>query len=118
MRFEAREVKAYAEPVQAQDLRVGRIYFSVQFADDDLLVPIVEPLEFVGTNLHEADGDQLYFRPLGLPSAELAIRQANNETEQVFYRTTAAELNHVFEYERALDRLLVCAVRRSQSPDA
>jgi hypothetical protein len=40
MRFEARELKSYAEPVTASQLREGEIYFSVQFADESMLIPM------------------------------------------------------------------------------
>jgi len=33
MRFEARELKPYAEPVSASDLKEGAVYFFVNFAE-------------------------------------------------------------------------------------
>lgn len=60
---------------------LGQIYFSVQFGDEDLLVPILEPLEFVGTNLHAGDVNQLYFRSLGLPTTEFAPGLERDDTE-------------------------------------
>jgi hypothetical protein len=42
MRFEERELKSYAEPVTPNLLTEGEVYFSVQFADEDMLIPIME----------------------------------------------------------------------------
>ena len=62
MRFEERELKPYAEPVVSDDLRVGSIYFYVQFVDDEMLIPVVEPLVFVGTDLTADDQGTFYFQ--------------------------------------------------------
>jgi hypothetical protein len=37
-----RDLPSYAEPVAADNLREGEVYFSVQYADEALLVPIVD----------------------------------------------------------------------------
>jgi hypothetical protein len=111
MRFEARELKPYAEPVQATDLQPGRVYFSVQFVDEDMLMPVLEPLEFVGANIHQGDVGQLYFRAVTASAFQLVDR-ADNLDKVRLYRAGNSEINHIFEYERALDRLLACALRR------
>ena len=49
MHFESRELTTYAEPVSASALVEGRVYFSVQYVDEDLLLPNVETLVFVGS---------------------------------------------------------------------
>jgi hypothetical protein len=36
MYFEGRELKEYAEPVSANELSEGKIYFSVNYVDDDM----------------------------------------------------------------------------------
>jgi len=43
MRFE-REAPAFAEPISAAELKVGSVYFAVQYFDDDLLTPGMEAL--------------------------------------------------------------------------
>jgi hypothetical protein len=58
-------VGCYAVPISARDLRKGEVYFTVQFADEKLLVPIVEPLNFVGRNLEKGDSNALYFQKFG-----------------------------------------------------
>ena len=48
MRFPERELKPYAEPVLATDLNEGSVYFLVTFVDNDLHIPVIETLVFVG----------------------------------------------------------------------
>lgn len=62
MYFEGRELLPYGEPVDANDLRVGITYFSVSFLDDAMLIPLVEPLTYIGHNLEPEDVDLYYFQ--------------------------------------------------------
>src|SRR5690242_16534095 len=48
MRFGNPRLKAYAQPVSASELREGRVYFAVQFVDQNMLIPVMETLVFVG----------------------------------------------------------------------
>src|SRR6266403_3471965 len=62
MRFEERELKPYAEPVLAPDLKEGSVYFAVQYLDEGMLTPEMEALIFIGKNLGQGDVGQLYFQ--------------------------------------------------------
>jgi hypothetical protein len=42
MRFEARELKPFSEPVSPEDLRSGESYLAVLFVDDHGLIPTPE----------------------------------------------------------------------------
>jgi hypothetical protein len=112
MQFEAREPKSYAEPVLAADLRVGEVYFTVQYADDKLCVPIVSPLTFLGKNLTEGDTDLLYFQDFESYAMSICYESATEEGSVAFPVFGANEINHIFEYERALDQLMECSLRR------
>ncbi len=117
MHFEARELKPYAEPVSAAELKVGATYYSVQFLDSEMLVPQLEALVFIGRDLlpdHEAS---LYFQDF--ESYRQGIRFESVETDDaVFYAQMENEVNHIFEYERALDILLMCSLRRKKAHGA
>jgi len=39
VRFEARELEPYAEPVSADELAEGEVYFSVRYVDEEMAVP-------------------------------------------------------------------------------
>jgi hypothetical protein len=113
IRFESRELKPYAEPVSPEALRQGETYFAFLFLDEDGLVPVLEPKVFVGRNLQPGDVDQLYFQDF--VSYRRGVRfdtDANTGDESVF--EVGAE-KHIFEYERALDLLLRCSLKRRQA---
>ena len=112
LRFEARNLKSYAEPVPKSDLREGQVYFALQFADEDLLIPIMHPFVFVGRSLDEGDKDLFYFQDFESYSAGVRWPPASDEDRAAFEAYGRDEGQHLFEYERALDRLLVCSLRR------
>lgn len=120
MRFEARELKPSAEPVTASTLREGEVYFSVQFADDDMSIPIVETFVFVGVNLDAdldadmdadgAGGDRFYFQDA---ASYLDGRPWDADDDDVSLFVQPVEnLSHIFEYEQALEELMKCSLRR------
>jgi hypothetical protein len=114
MRFEAREVKPYAEPLESSDLRLGEIYFHVVFFDDAMLVPVLEPLIFVGENLHqehEEDGDRAYFQDVD--SYQAGVRFDDSGPEEAEFQTFSSKnLGCIFDFDAALNVLLGCSLRR------
>jgi hypothetical protein len=112
MLFESRELKSFAEPVLAADLRAGEVYFTVQYVDDKLCVPIISPLIFLGKNLTEGDTDLLYFQDFESHAMGIRYESRTDEESVAFYGYGSHELNHIFEYERALDLLMKCSLRR------
>ncbi len=115
MRFEGRDLKTYAEPVSASELREGAVYFSVQFVDEELLIPTVEPLVFIGRNLDPADVELLYFQDAGSYRQGIRHDSASNDNEARFYAQPKDQISHIFEYERALDVLMSCALSRRKT---
>lgn len=114
MRFEGREVKPYAEPIAASDLKEESVYFLVSFLDKELLIPFMEPLIFLGRNLEADDSGQLYFQDAD--SQRRGIRySAGANPEATFYQYSEDTLQDVFDYEHALDRLLECSLRRQKA---
>ena len=55
MRFEARELEPYSQPVKPEMLREEGVYFSVTYADEDMLIPVMDTLVFIGRNLDPGD---------------------------------------------------------------
>jgi Clp amino terminal domain, pathogenicity island component len=107
-----KEVASYASPVTASALKEGEVYFSVQFADEQMLIPIVETWVFAGRKLNPQDAEnRLYFQDVesylqgirhGFPAAETARFQVAIEENT----------KHIFEYEHALEELMRCSLRR------
>jgi hypothetical protein len=111
MRFEARELKPYAEPVSTPSLKQGEVYFSIQYADEALLVPVIETLVFAGRNLDNRDPELLYFQDA--ESYRQGIRYGSDEAEKASFQLGRdGKVNHIFEYEHALEELMKCSLRR------
>jgi hypothetical protein len=111
MRFE-RELKPYAEPVSERELKEGEIYFFVNFVDDEMLIPTMETVVFVGKNLDRGDTDRVYFQDIDSFRRGIRFSTAQDEDFAMFQSGSQSELGHVFEYEGALDVLMACSVRR------
>ena len=111
MYFDRRELKPYAEPVSADALHERTIYFFLNFMDDKMLVPSMDPMVFVGRNLDAGDTERVYFQDVD--SFSRGVRYGDDsESEATFYSGSATQLGHIFEFERALDLLLACSLRR------
>jgi hypothetical protein len=93
MRFEARELKNYSEPVVPEELRTGEKYFGVQYLDENMLVPVLEPKVFIGRNLVPEDENEFYFQDYGSYQCGIRFDEATNDDGAIF--ETGAE-KHVF----------------------
>jgi hypothetical protein len=113
MRFEERELKPCAEPVLPGQLQEGKVYFSIIFVDEDGLVPSMEPRVFVGSKT-EPEGEKLYFQDFHSYQRGIRFESSNADDEATF--VTGAG-RYIFEYVRALDVLMACALRRKKSPN-
>jgi len=113
MRFEERVLKPYAEPISFSELRQGVIYFSVSYLDDKLLIPKVEPLIYIGENLDAGDvGRVSHFQDASSYRRGIRHDSPSKESEATFFNVSEGKMPPIFEYERALDELLRCALRR------
>ena len=115
MRFEARDLKPYAEPVSSSELEAGHTYFSVQFIDEEMLIPRLDPLVFLGRDLLPGDAGLLYFQDADSHRAGIQLEGRNARAGQ-FYAQPDTEIQHVFSFEQALDLLLSCSLRRRGRP--
>lgn len=113
MRFESRDLEPYAKPVNASEVGPGQVYFAVQFVDEQMLVPTVEPLVYIGRDLFPDAPDSLYFQDAESYFRGVRIDGAR-ASEAVIYAQEESQLNHIFSYERALDVLLRCSLRRNK----
>ncbi len=113
MRFEARELKPYGEPVSPESLKVVEVYFAFFVLDKDGKIPTLLPRVFIGRNLEPDDENELYFQDFESYKRGIRFDSPTDDDEAIF--ETGAE-KHIFEYERALDQLMSCALRRSQMP--
>lgn len=102
MRFAARELTLHSEPIQVDELHEGSVYFLLEYVDEKNLTPVVDTLEFIGPNLEAGDSGKLYFQDLcGHP-----------ERFGTLYAQSENQLNNIFDFERAVEELMRCSLRR------
>jgi hypothetical protein len=113
MRIKGREIAGYAEPVEFEKLVKGEVYFALQFADEQLLIPNLEALIFLGRNLAEQSAEDLFFfQNFESYRNGLRFESVTTDERSYFYVLRKNGMNHIFEYGKALDLLLECGVRR------
>jgi hypothetical protein len=112
MRFEERELKPSAEPVPASELEPGAVYFSVTFVDEEMMIPVMETVVFVGRDLEPGDVGQLYFQDADSYQRGIQYGSVSEDEQATFYIGPENEMGHIFEYESALDILMMCSLRR------
>lgn len=112
MLFEARELKDDAETVPTDQLQEGEIYFAVDFFDDDMLIPFLEPKVYIGRNLDPEEDDAFYFQDLDSYQAGVRFDTATDDDEAMFETGTE---RHLFDYEGALEVLMSCSLRRKEA---
>jgi len=112
--FSGRELTPYAEPVLSKELQEGKVYFAVNYVDEQMLIPVVETLVFVGRNLEPGDAGKVYFQDV--ESFREGVRYGSDSEGELAKFETGSEnmLDHIFDYERALDVLMRCSLRRQE----
>jgi hypothetical protein len=116
MRFEERELKPYSESVSAAGLKEGSVYFAVNYVDDEMLIPTLEPFVFVGRDLDFGDDRQVYFQDVASYREGIRHDSDGSNDQARFWSGSEKEINQIFEYESAMDELMRCALRRRKAP--
>lgn len=114
MKFAARELKPYYEPVEYQDLEVGIEYFIVRFVDDDMLIPTIESLIYIGEDLLEEDEGSCYFQDIESYLDGISFPNDERVNEAVVHRQPKNELSSICSFESSLNELLKCSLRRAE----
>lgn len=111
LHFDGRDVPPYAVYAEASALMVGNTYFVLHYLDDRMSVPELKPVVFIGRDLEDDHPGHLYFQDAGsyLEGARFDSSTAGDEAE---FHTVNENTPFVFEFERALDRLLYCSLTR------
>jgi hypothetical protein len=113
MRFEGRDLKNYAEPVDANVLVQGEFYFTIQYADEHMLNPLISTWVFLGRKLNPRDvDDMLYFQDVD--SYQQGNRYGAAAEGARFHVYAENEIKFFFEFEQALEELMKCSLRRQR----
>ena len=111
-RFPARELKPYGEYMEASKLVEGEIYFAVHFLDDQMSVPELDPLVFIGRNLEQGDSGRLYFQDAASYMSGVRYGDGGGRGGETKIHVVEENAPFVCEFERALDVLLRCSLKR------
>jgi hypothetical protein len=115
--FKEREIAVYAEPVSAADLKLRETYFCVSFDDEEMFVPTLEPLVFIGSAVEGGTEGFSYFQDFASYRAGHRIGSAEPDSIVVQGFQTAS-LGNIFDYEHALNLLLLTSIRRQKAAKA
>jgi len=115
MRFEERELKSYAEPIAAEDLNEGSVYFALNYVDDDMLIPTMETVVYVGRDFEAGDSGVVYFQDIRSYREGIRYGTPTELNYAEFFCGSEREVSHIFTYERALEELMKCALRRRKA---
>jgi len=80
-----------------------------------MLIPIMEAWVFAGRKLDRNDEEEnhLYFQDVG--SYREGIRYDSATDENSCFQIATENVKHIFDYEHALDLLLMCSLRRKKA---
>lgn len=120
MIFESRELKSWAEFVPINKLEVGAVYFHLLYLDDDMLIPQMEPVVFIGRNLESGDADRAYFQDVdsyreGIRYSALTDETPPHTEHEVLFQSfqeKSGEVMAIYEFESALECLMRCSLMR------
>lgn len=112
MKFEAREIESYADPVLAHELQKGNIYFMLNFIDNKMLVPQMNTIVFIGKNLQKDDSDACYFQDISSYEDGVRYENAGEDSYAEFYQCPTDGLSGIYDFEKALEILMYCSMRR------
>jgi hypothetical protein len=110
-----RDLNSPAEPVSPAELNEGSIYFPVNFADEEMLIPMMATVVYIGENLEAGDENQVYFQDIDSFNRGVRYGGQGDGGHALFETGSRNELGHVFDFDRALDVLTACLLRRRKS---
>ena len=113
MRFEERELPTHAVRASPAKLKEGSVYFSLNFIDREMLIPVMEAWVYVGRNLEPEDHGKLYFQDIESYRRGISYQTAREGDPVQFFLESEDSLC-LFEFERALEELMRCSLRRRE----
>ena len=126
MYFEGRELRPYGEYLKSADLVVERVSFRVSYLDEDMAIPELVPLVFIGRDL-SPDQPGLYFQDAASFLSGKRWGDADDPTDSEtdgsdftsgrphagwFENESEGTYSGVYSFDKALDCLLACSLER------
>ena len=102
--------------VFTSDLSAGSVYFMLNYYDEDMLVPEMKTLVFLGRNIDEScatEEDLFYFQDYGSFSEMESISHHEDICGEIIC-CKRAELNGIYNLENVIALLTRCLDRRAR----
>ena len=112
LHFEGRELSSQAEPVSAESLEEGSVYFSLNYLDQEMHIPVIETLAFVGRNVNSDRIATVHFQDVESYREGIPYGLSSEADQATFHSSPEKELSSVFTFECVLDELMRCSLRR------
>jgi len=110
--FPARDLEPYPQPVSADQLRDGSLYYCLNYVDHEMLIPVMDSIVFIGRNLKPGDAGLCYFQQICWYDEGKTFDSEAECDDAIFYARAENKLSDIFEYELALEELMRCSLRR------
>jgi hypothetical protein len=113
--FEGRELPSYAEPISSDDLKVGSVYFIVNYVDSNALIPTMLTVVFIGKNLDQKAEESYFFQDIDSYNEGVPYDfecENHNSAVANFYKCGEYEINGIYDFEHALEELMRCSLAR------
>lgn len=111
MFFKSREVSEDWEPLSADDLEIGNVYFDLGHADSDLLFPTLETLVLVKIS-EKNDLRVFLFQTATAYFSEILTEDAGSYEYPMLFEYDENSLKSIFDFEKTLEQFLICSIRR------
>lgn len=115
--FEARRIPEFTEHINPSKLDVGEIYFNLEYADENLLIPELRAYVFIGRNLGGAEEGRLYFQDCSSYFQGQRFDASDAENDMEIRCFLEQQYSGVYDYSGALNELLRCSLRRDAATD-
>ncbi|GAA0680703.1 hypothetical protein GCM10009429_00790 [Dyella marensis] len=112
--FDQREIPPYAQYVSSNELAIGETYFHVTYVDQDMMIPTVSSLVYIGRNLGDDEVNTIYFQDVESYFAGLRITDKNPDPDSMRLESFPGDSPSVLEFEYALECLMLCSLRRKR----
>ncbi|MGO4703281.1 hypothetical protein [Dyella sp. 2RAB6] len=117
--FDQREIPPYGQYTESDKLIIGETYFHVSYIDHAMTIPMMSTLTYIGKNLLDDEVNTLYFQDVESYRAGLRITDENPEPDSGWFESWPEDrYGPVFEFEHALECLMLCSLRRKGTPGA
>lgn len=102
-----------AEPVVFAELATGAVYFLLNFFDDEMLVPDLRTVVYIGIDVDGETNSKVYFQDYE-SFIDIGPFPDSREGSVAVVRFASDKITCVFELDKAIDILADCQMRRAK----